>query len=124
MNSPKNNGADLLKADGGALTDPDEAMDGVRNELHRYFGLPFYRSMFGHAGYSTDIAAYDAAAPDREAQKAAISDALIQDLCAIGDPAAVAAGFARYRAAGATNPMATHIQGTSFEATLRAAVGG
>ena len=68
-----------------------------------------------------DIAAYDAAA-DVAAQRAAISDAFIEDLCAIGNPEDVAAGMARYRAAGATNPMITNITGTDLRPVLQAAV--
>jgi alkanesulfonate monooxygenase SsuD/methylene tetrahydromethanopterin reductase-like flavin-dependent oxidoreductase (luciferase family) len=103
------------------VTDPAVARHGIRAELHRYFGLPFYRAMFAHAGYDADIAAYDAAA-NTAAQRAAISDALIEDLCAIGKPEDVAAGVARYRAAGATNPMITRIAGTDLRPTLDAAI--
>lgn len=101
--------------------DRERVMDGVRNELHRYFGLPFYRSMFEAAGFAGDLAAYDAAAPDREAQKLAISEAFIEQLCAIGDEDAVRRGVERYRAAGATNPIITGVLGSDYEATLRAA---
>jgi alkanesulfonate monooxygenase SsuD/methylene tetrahydromethanopterin reductase-like flavin-dependent oxidoreductase (luciferase family) len=97
-----------------------QVLDGVRNELHRYFGLPFYRAMFETAGFASDIAAYDAA-PDREAQKLAISEAFIEDLCALGDEVDVRHSVRRYRAAGATNPVLTAIWGTDFESTLRAA---
>lgn len=97
------------------------ALDGIRAELHRYFGLPFYRAMFDAAGYGKDLAAYDAAAPDPEAQKRAISEDLIENLCAIGGPADVRRGIDRYRAAGATNPVLTGITGTDYAATLRAA---
>jgi alkanesulfonate monooxygenase SsuD/methylene tetrahydromethanopterin reductase-like flavin-dependent oxidoreductase (luciferase family) len=103
------------------VADPAVAHDGIRAELHRYFGLPFYRAMFAHAGYDADLAAYDAAA-NVAAQRAAISDAFIWDLCAIGTPEDVAAGVARYRAAGATNPMITNITGTDLRPTLQAAV--
>jgi alkanesulfonate monooxygenase SsuD/methylene tetrahydromethanopterin reductase-like flavin-dependent oxidoreductase (luciferase family) len=103
------------------VDDPAAARQGIRAELHRYFGLPFYRAMFAQAGYEADIAAYDAAA-DVSAQRAAISDALIEDLCAIGRPDDVAAGVDRYRAAGATNPMITNITGTDLRPTLSAAV--
>ena len=102
------------------VADRAVAHDGIRAELHRYFGLPFYRAMFAHAGYEANIAAYDAA--DAGAQRAAISDAFIDDLCAIGTPEDVAAGVARYRAAGATNPMITNIAGTDLRPTLHAAV--
>jgi alkanesulfonate monooxygenase SsuD/methylene tetrahydromethanopterin reductase-like flavin-dependent oxidoreductase (luciferase family) len=101
--------------------DRAQVLDGVRNELHRYFGLPFYRAMFEAAGFASDIAAYDHAAPDREAQKLAISEAFIEELCALGDEVDVRRGVERYRAAGATNPVLTVVWGTDFEATLRAA---
>jgi alkanesulfonate monooxygenase SsuD/methylene tetrahydromethanopterin reductase-like flavin-dependent oxidoreductase (luciferase family) len=109
------------------VNDRTVARTGIRTELHRYFGLPFYRAMFAHAGYEADIAAYDAAAgtgpeADTAAQRAAISDAFIDDLCAIGEPEDVAAGVARYRAAGATNPMITNIAGTDLGPALHAAI--
>jgi alkanesulfonate monooxygenase SsuD/methylene tetrahydromethanopterin reductase-like flavin-dependent oxidoreductase (luciferase family) len=100
--------------------DQAQVLDGVRNELHRYFGLPFYRAMFETAGFASDIAAYDAA-PDREAQKLAISEAFIEELCALGDEGDVRRGVERYRAAGATNPVLTAVWGADFESTLRAA---
>jgi alkanesulfonate monooxygenase SsuD/methylene tetrahydromethanopterin reductase-like flavin-dependent oxidoreductase (luciferase family) len=100
--------------------DRGRVLNGIRNELHRYFGLPFYRTMFEHAGFAEDIAGYDAAAPDREAQKLAISDAFIEQLCAIGDEDALRRGVARYREAGATNPVLTAIWDSDFDATLRA----
>ena len=103
------------------VDDPAVAHGGIRTELHRYFGLPFYRAMFAQAGYEADIAAYDVAA-GAGAQRDAISDAFIEDLCAIGKPADVAAGVARYRAAGAANPTITNIAGTDLRPTLAAAV--
>ena len=96
-------------------------LDGVRSELHRYFGLPFYRAMFQAAGFADELAAYDAAAPDREAQKRAISEAFIGQLCALGDPQAVRDRVERYRQAGATNPILTAVWGSDFEQTMRAA---
>jgi alkanesulfonate monooxygenase SsuD/methylene tetrahydromethanopterin reductase-like flavin-dependent oxidoreductase (luciferase family) len=115
-------GFDICAAIPSAVVDdPAVARRGIRAELHRYFGLPFYRAMFAQAGYEADIAAYDAA-DGVAAQRAVISDAFIEDLCAIGKPADVAAGVARYRAAGATNPMITNIAGTDLRPTLAAAV--
>jgi alkanesulfonate monooxygenase SsuD/methylene tetrahydromethanopterin reductase-like flavin-dependent oxidoreductase (luciferase family) len=96
-------------------------LDGVRNELHRYFGLPFYRAMFDAAGFGKDLAAYDAAAPAKEAQKQAISEEFIDALCALGDDGDVRAGIDRYRMAGATNPLVSAVVGSDFTATLRAA---
>jgi alkanesulfonate monooxygenase SsuD/methylene tetrahydromethanopterin reductase-like flavin-dependent oxidoreductase (luciferase family) len=53
-------------------------LDGVRRELHRYFGLPFYRATFEAAGFGKDLAAYDAATPDVEAQKLPISEEFVE----------------------------------------------
>jgi len=74
------------------------------------------REFFAH-----DIAAYDAAAPDREVQKLAISEEFIEQLCALGDEDAVRSTIERYRAAGATDPIVTGVLGTDYESTLRAA---
>jgi len=117
-------GFDVVAAVPTATGDTDLAFTGIRDELHRYFGLPFYRAMFAAAGYAADVASYDAAAGNREAQLAAIGESFLQDLCAIGDTSAVAGAIQRYREAGAVNPMLTHIRGTDFAATLRAAAAG
>ena len=116
---------DIIAAVPAAATDdtgPAEA--GIRAELHRYFGLPFYRTMFRAAGYGDDVAAYDAAAGDQARQVAAIGDAFIDDLCAIGDADSVTKVLDRFRSAGATNVMITNIRDTDFGATMRAATGG
>jgi alkanesulfonate monooxygenase SsuD/methylene tetrahydromethanopterin reductase-like flavin-dependent oxidoreductase (luciferase family) len=115
-------GFEILAAVPSAVTaNRAAALDGIRNELHRYFGLPFYRAMFAAAGFAADLAAYDRATPDIDAQKLAISQEFIDHLCAIGDDDAVREGVQRYRDAGATNPILTAIAGTDFDATLRAA---
>ena len=101
--------------------DRGTVLDGVRSELHRYFGLPFYRAMFDAAGFGRDLAAYDAAAPDVQAQKRAIGEEFIEALCALGDERDVQAGIERYRAAGATDPLISAVAGSDFSATLRAA---
>jgi alkanesulfonate monooxygenase SsuD/methylene tetrahydromethanopterin reductase-like flavin-dependent oxidoreductase (luciferase family) len=116
------NGFEILAAVPSAVTaDRATALAGVRAELHRYFGLPFYRAMFEAAGFGGELAAYDAAAPDVEAQKLAISEQFIDHLCAIGDDDAVVRGVQRYRDAGVTNPVLTAIAGTDYTGTLRAA---
>jgi alkanesulfonate monooxygenase SsuD/methylene tetrahydromethanopterin reductase-like flavin-dependent oxidoreductase (luciferase family) len=107
-----------------ATDDAGPAEAGIRSELHRYFGLPFYRTMFLTAGYGEDVAAYDAAAGDQARQLAAISDGFVDDLCAIGDAGSVTTALDRFRSAGATNVMITNIRGTDFSATMRAAAGG
>ena len=74
-------GFEILAAVPSSVTeDRDAALAGIRMELHRYFGLPFYRAMFEAAGFAADVAAYDAAAPDVEAQKRAISEDFIDHL--------------------------------------------
>ena len=114
-------GFQILAAIPSAVTDDrPAALDGVRSELHRYFGLPFYRTMFQKAGFGADLAAYDAA-PNVDAQKLAISEQFIEHLCVIGDEDAVRRGVQRYRDAGTTNPVLTAIWGTDFEPTLTAA---
>jgi hypothetical protein len=115
-------GFEILAAVPSAVTDHRAtALAGVRAELHRYFGLPFYRTMFRAAGFAADVAAYDHAAPDVDAQRHAISEDFIDHLCAIGDEGAIRRGVQRYRDAGATNPVLTAITGTDFGPVLRAA---
>jgi alkanesulfonate monooxygenase SsuD/methylene tetrahydromethanopterin reductase-like flavin-dependent oxidoreductase (luciferase family) len=119
-------GFEILSAVPSAVVgqDPATAFNGIRTELHRYFGLPFYRTMFEAAGFGDDLAAYDAAAPDVEAQKLAISEDFIAHLCAFGDEDTVRQGVQRYRDAGATHPILTPVLGTDYEATLRSAAPG
>jgi alkanesulfonate monooxygenase SsuD/methylene tetrahydromethanopterin reductase-like flavin-dependent oxidoreductase (luciferase family) len=116
-------GFDILAAVPSAVVDgdPATAFDGIRTELHRYFGLPFYRAMFEAAGFGADLAAYDNSAPDAEAQKLAISDAFISHLCAFGDEDAVRRGVQRYRDAGVTQPILTPVLGTDYGSVLRVA---
>ena len=112
---------DIVPAVPSALTeDPQAAYATMRGDLLTYFGLPFYRAMIERSGYGEDIAAYDAAAGDVDAMKAAISDRFLEALTAVGDEASVVAGLERYRAAGATSPCLGPIPRTDFEATLRA----
>lgn len=100
--------------------DSAAVLDGVRSELHRYFGLPFYRAMFAAAGFEADLAAYDAA-PDPESQKLAIGERFIGKLCALGDPESVRAALGRHLDAGATEVILTAVWGTDFGAALEAA---
>jgi F420-dependent oxidoreductase-like protein len=117
-------GFDIVAAVPAALTeDPGAARSAMRRELIPYFGLPFYRAMIERTGFGEDIARYDAAANDLEAMQAAISDAFIDELTAIGDEAAVRAGVQRYRDAGASSPCLGPIARTDFEGTLRAGMG-
>jgi hypothetical protein len=111
----------LAAVPAAATDDVESAVDGIRGELHRYFGLPFYRAMFIAAGYGDDVAAFDAAADDRAAQLSAISERFVFDLCAIGDSPTISRVLERYRHAGAANPMITQIRGTDFGPTLHAA---
>jgi alkanesulfonate monooxygenase SsuD/methylene tetrahydromethanopterin reductase-like flavin-dependent oxidoreductase (luciferase family) len=117
-------GFDVVAAVPAALTDdPGAAYAAIRRELLLYFGLPFYRAMLERSGFGDDIAAYDAAAArgDGDAMQAAISDAFLDVLTAVGDEEAVRAGIRRYAEAGVTSPAVGPIPHTDFEATLRAA---
>lgn len=114
-------GFDVLAAIPSAITDDhDAAVDGVRAELHRYFGLPFYRKMFARAGYADDLVAYDAQST-LAGQKQAIGDGLIKHLAAVGSASDVRAVVQNYRDAGVTNPVISGVAGTDFLATLRGA---
>jgi probable F420-dependent oxidoreductase len=116
-------GFDIVPAVPTALTeDRSAAFGAMRTELLTYFALPFYRAMLERSGFASDIAAYDAASGEVEAMRAAISDAFLEQLTAIGDESAVHAGLERYRAAGATSPCVGPIPRTDFEATLRVAI--
>src|SRR3954452_11733754 len=106
---------DIVAAVPSAATDdPDAARNALRSELIPYFSLPFYRAMLERSGYEDDIAAFDAAAGDVDAMRAAISDRFLSVLTAVGD---VPAGVERYRAAGASSPCVGPIPRTDFEAT-------
>ncbi len=117
-------GFDVVAAVPAALSeDRASAYGAMRKDLIPYFGLPFYRAMIERTGFGADIAAYDAAAGDIEAMVGAISDAFLDELTAVGDEAAVQAGMARYRDAGASSPCVGPIPKTDFQATLGAAIG-
>ena len=107
------------------VDDAGTAYASQRRDLIPYFSLPFYRAMLERSGFADDIAAFDEAAGrgDGDAMQAAISDAFLGVLTAVGEPDAVRAGIARYREAGATSPCVGPIARTDFEATLRAAAG-
>ncbi len=117
-------GFDVVAAVPAALTDdPDAARSALRQDLLPYFGLPFYRAMIERSGFGAEIAAFDSAAGDLPAMKAAISEELLDHLAAIGDPARLRAGIERYRDAGVSSPCVGPVAGTDFGATLRAAIG-
>jgi probable F420-dependent oxidoreductase len=116
-------GFDIVPAVPAALSeDRDTVYETLRTDLIPYFGLPFYRAMIERTGFDAEIAAYDAAAGDLAAMRAAISDAFLDELAAVGDSAAVAAGLQRYRDAGASSPCVGPISKTDLEATLRAGI--
>lgn len=113
-------GFEILAAVPSAVTeDRGATLAGIRMELHRYFGLPFYRAMFEAAGFAADIESYDAAG-DVQAQMQAISEDFIDHLAAIGNDDDVRRGVQRYVDAGVTNPVLAGILGSDYDATLRA----
>ena len=118
-------GFDIVAAVPGALTDdPQAAWGTMRRELLPYFALPFYRAMLERSGFGADIEAYDAAGGDAAAMQAAISDAFLAALTAVGDERGVRDGLARYRDAGTTTTALGPMPRTDFEATLRAGAPG
>jgi alkanesulfonate monooxygenase SsuD/methylene tetrahydromethanopterin reductase-like flavin-dependent oxidoreductase (luciferase family) len=119
-------GFDVVAAVPSAVTsDPDEARARLRSELIPYFSLPFYRAMLERSGCGDDIAGFDAGmkAGDPAAATAAISDAFLGKLAAIGTDEDAAASIARYREAGATSPCVGAVRGTDFDATLEGLAG-
>jgi len=117
-------GFDVVAAVPAAATeDVESARQSLRGELLPYFSLPFYRAMIERSGFGEEIAAFDAAAGDAQAMKAAISARFLEHLTAIGDEQAVRAGVERYREAGAVSPCVGPISKTDFDATLRVAIG-
>jgi alkanesulfonate monooxygenase SsuD/methylene tetrahydromethanopterin reductase-like flavin-dependent oxidoreductase (luciferase family) len=96
----------------------------MRRDLLPYMGLPFYRAMLERSGFGAELQRFDEAAGDMDAMQAAVSDDLLDALCAIGDEDAVRAGVQRYTDAGATSPCVGPIARTDVDATLRAAAPG
>jgi probable F420-dependent oxidoreductase len=118
-------GFDVVPAVPAALTEDREgAYAAMRQDLLPYFGLPFYRAMIERTGFGAEIEAFDRAAGDVEAMKAAISERFLDELTAVGDEAGVRAGLERYRQAGATSLCVGPVARTDFEATLRAGIAG
>jgi probable F420-dependent oxidoreductase len=114
-------GFDIVPAVPAAMTDDrDGAYAAMRGDLIPYFSLPFYRAMIERTGFEDEIAAYDGAAGDLDAMRAAISDRFLDELTAVGDADGVRGGIERYRAAGATSPCIGPIPGTDLNATLQA----
>ena len=114
-------GFDVVAAVPAALSERrGDIFGAMRGDLLPYFGLPFYRAMIERTGFGADIAAYDAAAGDVQAMRAAISERFLEELTAVGNERDVRAGIERYRQAGATSPCLGPIAGSDFAATLRA----
>jgi F420-dependent oxidoreductase-like protein len=117
-------GFDIVAAVPSAVTeDRAAAHETMRGDLITYWSLPFYRAMIERSGFEAEIAAFDAGmkAGDLDKAKEGISDEFLDELTAIGSPAQVGAGVARYRDAGATSPCVGAVPRTDFAATLEAA---
>ena len=117
-------GFDVVAAIPAAATDDaGGAFQTMRGDLITYWSLPFYRAMIERSGFGADIAAFDAGmkAGDLDKAEEGISDSFLDALTAIGTPAEVRAGVARYREAGATSPCIGPVPRTDFAAALEAA---
>jgi len=79
--------------------DPDlsRAQAAAREFLILYCGFPVYAEMFRASGFTHEQDAIDAnlATGDRDAAKDAISDAMLDEVCLVGDPDRIAKGLAR-----------------------------
>ena len=76
---------DIVAAVPSAVTDDrGPAYEAMRRDLLTYFSLPFYRAMIERSGFGADIEAFDAAGGDAQAMQAAISDAFLEELTAVG----------------------------------------
>lgn len=119
-------GFDIVAAVPSAVTDDlDGARSILRGDLIPYFSLPFYRTMIERSGFGADIEAFDAAMErgDFDAAAAAISDAFLEKLAAIGSAEEATGAIQRYREAGTTSPCVGAIPRTDFDATLEALSG-
>lgn len=94
-------------------TNLEGARSVMRQVIERYSNLPFYRKVMDTSGYAEDLAANK------------ITDAMIDDLGAVGDESAIRQSIARFRDAGVTLPclwpIGSHDGAAGFVATLEAA---
>ncbi|HEV2217571.1 MAG TPA: LLM class flavin-dependent oxidoreductase [Candidatus Dormibacteraeota bacterium] len=94
-------------------TNPDGARGVFRQVVERYSNLPFYRKVMDASGYAEELAA------------GKVSDAMIDDLSALGDEAQIKHSLARFRDAGVTLPcvfpIGSHDGAAGFVPTLEAA---
>jgi alkanesulfonate monooxygenase SsuD/methylene tetrahydromethanopterin reductase-like flavin-dependent oxidoreductase (luciferase family) len=93
----------------------------MRRMLRSYFGAPFYRKLLAREGYGDEVAAFDAAGGDADAQRAAISDRFLEEVTLSGGAAEVRERVERLGAAGVTLPFIrpTGSEEAHLENTLR-----
>lgn len=120
----------IVAAVPSAVSDDEDAVrSALRRDLLVYWTLPFYRRVIGAAGFEEDLKRFDEALQtgDVPGAQARISDEFINQIAGFGEPKAVRAKIAEYRAAGADLPAVGGISlprdaGTP-EQTLEAAIG-
>jgi alkanesulfonate monooxygenase SsuD/methylene tetrahydromethanopterin reductase-like flavin-dependent oxidoreductase (luciferase family) len=92
------------------------ALEVYRKTVERYASLPFYRKAMDAGGFKEELDANQ------------ISEAMIDQLAAIGDERQIQEVLKRYRESGVSlpgiGPFAGHDGAAGFEATLAAAAGG
>jgi len=95
-------------------TNLDGARGVFRQVVERYSNLPFYRKVMDASGYAEELAA------------GKVSDALIDELSALGDEAQIKQSLTRFRDAGVTLPcvfpIGSHEGAAGFVPTLEAAL--
>ncbi len=84
--------------------DPAAARTSLRRTFAPYTAVSGYNRFFSWLGFEEEMAAVRTAAAegDREAMRAALSDAFLDTVCAVGDADTVAARIAAHREAGVT----------------------
>jgi F420-dependent oxidoreductase-like protein len=109
-------GFEIVSAVQSCLTSDLDAARGVfKQVVERYASLPYYRKMMDASGYAEDLAAGN------------ITDAMVDDLSALGDESRIKESLRRHREAGVTLPCVFPIGGhegaAGFVPTLEAAAG-
>ena len=79
----------------------------ARRDLYGYASADAYRASFRLAGFGDEMDAFEAAKDgrDRDAQMAAISDRMIDEIDTIGDETRLGAALDAYRSAGVDDPI-------------------
>ena len=109
-------GFEIVAAVPACLTsDRGDALKAFRQTVERYASLPYYRKMMDASGFAADLEAGN------------VTDAMLDELGAVGDKSQLLEGVQRFREAGVTlpcvYPFSGHPGAAGYVATLEAAAG-